>query len=193
MPKIVVSVKHINSDLAPVFTQVRFLKEFEPQATDIRFESGAVANIARLSLLNQNFKLLEASLRRMLTSDVHRVQFVYMDDPNVENNCEINSLCYQYSVQLMLCWSFGDLARYIESFAERPEVVQGRIKRRQALTPAEVLALIPQITAPDAVNLLTTFGSWKGVVKAEARECKVIRGISEGKAEALASALQRPL
>lgn len=193
MPKIEVSLKHLNSDLTPFLSRVHFLKEFTSQATDLRFESGCVANISRLSVLNTNFKLLEASLRRMLVSDVQRVQFVLMDDANVGNNLEINELCYRYSVQLMLCWGSDDLVKYIESFAERPEVVQSRIKRRQALNPAAILALVPKISSTDAVNLLKTFGSLKGVGRAAAGEYKVIRGISEGKAEALTSAIQGQL
>ena len=193
MPKIQVSLKHANSDLTPILTRVRFIKEFQAQATDILFESGSVANITRLSALNRNFKLLEASLRRMVTGDNHKVQFVIMDDSNVENNYEINSLCFQFSAKLVLCWSSDDLVRYIESFAERPETVQTRIKRRQVLTPVDTLTLIPKVSSTDAGNLLQTFKTLKGVALATTEEYQLIRGISAVKAEALSGAFQGQL
>lgn len=185
MPKVTVSVKHIDSDLAPLLTRVRFMKSFESIPTDLQFETDTVANVHRLSALNQNLKLLDASLRRMTTSGSQRVQFVLMDDPNVENNFEINALCFQYSAKLMLCWSADELVKYIESFAERPETVQNRIKRRRPLTQLETLAKVPTITTTDADRLLTKHKTLRSVLISSSTPQTSIRGINTTKASSL--------
>lgn len=85
------------------------------------------------------------------------------------------------------------MVRYIESFAERPETVQTRIKRRQVLTPVDTLTLIPKVSSTDAGNLLQTFKTLKGVALATTEEYQLIRGISAVKAEALSGAFQGQL
>lgn len=193
MPKIVVSVKHIDSDLSVVFTRIRFPKTYEAIPTDIRFETDTVANIHRLSQLNQNLKLLEASLRRMTTSAGQRVQFVLMDDKNTENNFEMNVLCYQFAAKLVLCWSLEELVRYVESFAERPETVENRIKKRRPRTPAEALTKIPSISTPDANRLLTKHPTLRSLLLSHDTSLTSLKGINTTKASTLLHSFSSPL
>jgi len=119
---------------------------------------------------------------------------------DVEDNTSIllflNKLCVLNDMTLMLAWTEEEAARYLETYkafeSRDASIIQRREKETFAEQAADVLTCVRSINKTDSSILLSSFGSLKGLAKAQMDELSLCPGIGEKKVRRLFDAFHKP-
>lgn len=103
---------------------------------------------------------------------------------------ELNRLCFQYGVTLLLAWSNLEAARYLETFKayEKKSTASIQEKTEVEFIPKVSKLLsshVPGLNKTDALSLLHSFGNLQSLSKASQEELTLVPGIGEIKGQRL--------
>lgn len=120
-----------------------------------------------------------------------------VDIPNHEDSLrELSKTSLVNNVTVILCWSAAEAARYLELYKSYEHAGFSAIQGHQATGYAE--KLVEFVTVPRAVNkadavaLVSTFGSLRHAVNADAEQVGMVGGWGERKVKAWCSAVEEP-
>lgn len=137
----------------------------------------------RLKVLGQQYQL--------------RVLLLQIDvtDPHKELQ-QLSRVSVLADLTLMLAWSAEEAARIIEVYKmfehKPPDLIMERQHTSTTHRLVDALSSISRISRPDAMTLLSNFGSLDGIVKASVQEIASCPGLGPQKAEKLHFALHQP-
>ena len=115
---------------------------------------------------------------------------------------ELTKFAMHADATLMVCWSFEEAARYVETYKlfrnKTPQILMEKQAANSRGTEgafecvAEALASVRRINKTDAVSLISTFESLEKLVSASSEAVSVCPGLGPHKAEQLAALFRRP-
>jgi len=126
-----------------------------------------------------------------------RILLTMVDIPNHEESLrELAKTSLVNNVTVILCWSPAEGARYLELYKSYEHASFAAIRGQQATSYAE--KLVEFVTVPrsvnkaDAVALVSSFGSLRNAVNADAEQVAVISGWGERKVKSWVKAVEEP-
>jgi len=126
-----------------------------------------------------------------------RILLTMVDIPNHEDSLrELAKTSLVNNVTVILCWSAAEAARYLELYKSYEHASFAAIRGQQATSYAE--KLVEFVTVPrsvnkaDAVALVSSFGSLRNAVNADAEQVAVISGWGERKVKSWCKAVEEP-
>ncbi|XP_065715546.2 DNA excision repair protein ERCC-1 [Patagioenas fasciata] len=109
---------------------------------------------------------------------------------------ELGKVCILTDCTLLLAWSPEEAARYLETFKayeqKPPDLLMERLQPHFLPRLSDCLSSLRSVTKPDALSLLTAFGSLANVVRASRQELSLCPGIGPQKAKRLFDVLHEP-
>ncbi|KAF3358761.1 hypothetical protein VDGD_10083 [Verticillium dahliae] len=126
-----------------------------------------------------------------------RIILAMVDIPNHEDSLrELSKTSLVSNVTVILCWSAAEAARYLELYKSYEHANFSAIRGQQSSSYAE--KLVDFVTVPrsvnkaDAIALVSTFGSLKDAVNADAEQIGVIAGWGTIKVNKWIAAVDEP-
>lgn len=100
------------------------------------------------------------------------------------------------NLTLIIAWSAEEAGRYVETYKsfehKPPDLIKERVGEDYLSQVTNVLTQVRGLNKTDVVTLLSTFGSVKGVVRAEGEELGMCPGFGEVKAKRLREVFSQP-
>ncbi|KAH8666424.1 restriction endonuclease type II-like protein [Xylariales sp. PMI_506] len=126
-----------------------------------------------------------------------RILLTMVDIPNHEDSLrELSKTSLINNVTIILCWSAAEAARYLELYKSYEHANFSGIKGQQATSYSEKLVefvTVPRgINKADAISLVSSFGSLRNAVNANAEQVSVIGGWGEKKVKRWCSVVEEP-
>lgn len=126
-----------------------------------------------------------------------RVLLLLVDvDDNAATLLFLNKLCVVNSMTLILAWSNEEAARYLETFKAFEGKDASSIQRREQTNFADqvsdVLCAVRSVNKTDSAQLMSQFGTLKGLMAAPMDELSLCPGIGEKKVRRLYEAFHKP-
>ncbi|KAM0331711.1 hypothetical protein ACHAQA_003390 [Verticillium albo-atrum] len=126
-----------------------------------------------------------------------RILLAMVDIPNHEDSMrELSKTSLVSNVTVILCWSAAEAARYLELYKSYEHANFSAIRGQQSSSYAE--KLVDFVTVPrsvnkaDAIALVSTFGSLKNAINADAEQVGVIAGWGTVKVNKWIAAVDEP-
>uniref|UniRef100_A0A0M3JRU4 DNA excision repair protein ERCC-1 (inferred by orthology to a human protein) n=1 Tax=Anisakis simplex TaxID=6269 RepID=A0A0M3JRU4_ANISI len=185
---------------------LKYIRNIPFEWTDIKadFEVGREMGILYLSL--KWHKLHPCYIESRMASDLNeyaiKVLLVLVNIDQYSMLRELNLLCYQANLKLVLCYSAGEAAEYLEGLHssrnknEQNVVDAFQEKKKKRLGISETsqsteiiqqavafLCSIRSVTTSDAQRLIGTFGSIKAIANADMEKLSLCPGLGPIKAE----------
>ncbi|XP_065511299.1 DNA excision repair protein ERCC-1 isoform X2 [Caloenas nicobarica] len=109
---------------------------------------------------------------------------------------ELAKVCILTDCTLLLAWSPEEAARYLETYKayeqKPPDLLKERVEQDFLSRMTDCLSSVKSVNKPDALSLLTAFGSLANVVRASREDLSLCPGIGPQKAKRLFDILHEP-
>eukprot|EP00052_Salpingoeca_macrocollata_P022285 m.193289 g.193289 ORF g.193289 m.193289 type:complete len:126 (-) comp21761_c0_seq2:32-409(-) len=109
---------------------------------------------------------------------------------------DLTKLCVIYELVMMVAWSAEEAGRYLETYKSYENKSADSLQERKVddyLTQVtNALTTVRSVNKADAVTLLSTFGSLRGVIEATSDELRLCPGLGDTKVDRLHAVLTEP-
>lgn len=109
---------------------------------------------------------------------------------------DLNKLAFACDFTLILAWSNGECARYIETFkafeGKSAAAIQEKVETEFMPRLTSVLTSIRSVNKTDVATLMGVFGNFGGICRATEEEMQVCPGLGEKKVKRLHKILHEP-
>ena len=163
------------------------------------FQMGTTTCALFLSLRYHNLhpEYIHGRIRELGRNFRLRVLLVLTDVPDCQTQLmNLAKLCVNSNMCLMLAWSNDEAGRYLETYKsyenKSADALQERKVEDYLTQAANCLTTIKSVNRADAVTLLSTFSSLKGVVEASSDELRLCPGLGGSKVERLQAVFTEP-
>ncbi len=146
---------------------------------------------------NLHPKYIHRRISELRTDFDLRVLLCLVDiEDNASTLLALNKLCVVNNMTLILAWSNEEAARYLETFKAYESKDASSIQRREQTNFADqvsdVLTAVRSVNKTDSAQLMSQFGTLRGLMAAPMDELSLCPGIGEKKVRRLYEAFHKP-
>ena len=146
---------------------------------------------------NLHPKYIHRRISELRTDFDLRVLLCLVDiEDNASTLLALNKLCVVNNMTLILAWSNEEAARYLETFKAFESKDASSIQRREQTNfsdqVADVLTAVRSVNKTDSAQLMSQFGTLRGLMAAPMDELSLCPGIGEKKVRRLYEAFHKP-
>ena len=146
---------------------------------------------------NLHPKYIHRRISELRTDFDLRVLLCLVDiEDNASTLLALNKLCVINNMTLILAWSNEEAARYLETFKAYESKDASSIQRREQTNFADqvsdVLCAVRSVNKTDGAQLMSQFGTLRGLLAAPMDELSLCPGIGEKKVRRLYEAFHKP-
>ena len=146
---------------------------------------------------NLHPKYIHRRISELRTDFDLRVLLCLVDiEDNASTLLALNKLCVVNNMTLILAWSNEEAARYLETFKAYESKDASSIQRREQTNfsdqVADVLTAVRSVNKTDSAQLMSQFGTLRGLMAAPMDELSLCPGIGEKKVRRLYEAFHKP-
>ena len=146
---------------------------------------------------NLHPKYIHRRISELRTDFDLRVLLCLVDiEDNASTLLALNKLCVINNMTLILAWSNEEAARYLETFKAYESKDASSIQRREQTNFADqvtdVLCAVRSVNKTDSAQLMSQFGTLRGLMAAPMDELSLCPGIGEKKVRRLYEAFHKP-
>jgi DNA excision repair protein ERCC-1 len=146
---------------------------------------------------NLHPKYIHRRISELRTDFDLRVLLCLVDiEDNASTLLALNKLCVINNMTLILAWSNEEAARYLETFKAYESKDASSIQRREQTNfsdqVVDVLCAVRSVNKTDSAQLMSQFGTLRGLMAAPMDELSLCPGIGEKKVRRLYEAFHKP-
>lgn len=146
---------------------------------------------------NLHPKYIHRRISELRTDFDLRVLLCLVDiEDNASTLLALNKLCVINNMTLILAWSNEEAARYLETFKAYESKDASSIQRREQTNfpdqVTDVLCAVRSVNKTDSAQLMSQFGTLRGLMAAPMDELSLCPGIGEKKVRRLYEAFHKP-
>ncbi|XP_015241574.1 PREDICTED: DNA excision repair protein ERCC-1 [Cyprinodon variegatus] len=182
----------------PILKFVRSVPwEFGEVAPDYILGQTTCALFLSLRYHNLNPNYIHDRLKQLGNAFTLRVLLVQVDvkDPHHALK-ELARICIMADCTLILAWSPEEAGRYLEtykSYEKKPaDLLKEQVEKNYLSKVTDCLTTVKSVNKTDAITLLSTFSSVKGIIDASKEDLVLCPGLGPQKARRLYDVLHKP-